>query len=280
MHHSFRLLALDIDGTLLDSRGELRQRTIRAIAHASEAGIRSVLCTGRRFRRARPIGEALGLNAPLVCNSGAVVKEPISGRTLWRADFPAELLISILQVFQDRGENVIGFSDRENEDWDFVASRKSTDCEHFDQFVRMNLSHARIDSDWTTRDDPHFHICAIGNRSNMLDAESAILDRLGDRVRTFVQKSPAYSGTMCEVLRADASKWSAVMHVADLWGILPSEICAIGDDMNDLPMIEGAGFGVAMAHAPESVRDAADHVTLGNDEDGVALFIEEMLLRI
>ena len=80
---------------------------------------------------------------------------------------------------------------------------------------------------------------------------------------------------MCEVLRGDAGKWTAVLHLADLWGIAADEVCAIGDDMNDLPMIRGAGLGVAMAHAAEVVRAAADHVTLGNDEDGVAVLIDE-----
>ena len=77
----------------------------------------------------------------------------------------------------------------------------------------------------------------------MLEFERAVLDRLGGRVQTFVQKSPRYSGTMCEVLHSGASKWSAVLHLAELWSVDPEEICAIGDDMNDLPMIAGAGFG-------------------------------------
>lgn len=112
----------------------------------------------------------------------------------------------------------------------------------------------------------------------MLSLESTILDRFSGRVQTFVQKSPLYAGTMCEVLRHDASKWTAILHLAALWGIDPSEICAVGDDMNDLPMIARAGLGVAMAHAPSVVRDAAGHVTLDNDEDGVAVLIDDVLL--
>src|SRR5271157_5555564 len=87
----FRILALDVDGTLLDPDGTLRPRTAAAVARAAGSGIRPVLCTGRRHRRARPIATQLGLNAPIVCNSGAIVKDPQDHRTLWRADFDPSL---------------------------------------------------------------------------------------------------------------------------------------------------------------------------------------------
>ena len=277
---NFRILALDVDGTLLDGRGELRPRTRAAVASAAEAGIRPILCTGRRYRRARPVAEALGLDAPLVCNSGALVKSSDGRKTLWRADFADDLLDAILAFFHEQDEPVVGFADRPADDHDFVIAQDITGRPMFDEYVNMNRVHALVDPRWGRGDggDPQFHVCAIGHRERMLELESIVVDRLGDRVRTFVQKSPIYSGTMCEVLRGDASKWSAVLHLAELWGVSAAEICAIGDDMNDLPMIAGAGFGVAMAHAPVEVRDAADHVTSGNDDDGVAVVIEEFLL--
>jgi hydroxymethylpyrimidine pyrophosphatase-like HAD family hydrolase len=83
---------------------------------------------------------------------------------------------------------------------------------------------------------------------------------------------------MCEVLRRDASKWSAILHLAELWGVDPTEICAVGDDMNDVPMIRGAGLGIAMGHAPAAVQAAADHVTADHDNEGVALVVDEILL--
>ena len=89
--------------------------------------------------------------------------------------------------------------------------------------------------------EPMFHLCAIGSRGDMLEFQRAVLDRLDGRVQTFVQRSPRYLGTMCEVLRHDASKWSAVLHVAELWGVDPAEICAVGDDVNDVPMIRAPG---------------------------------------
>ena len=284
----YRILALDVDGTLLDSAGRLRPSTAAAITRANDAGIRPVLCTGRRYRRARPVAEQLGLDAPLVCNSGAIVKDPRDHRTLWRADFDDDVLSTVLGVFRARGEPVVSFADRTPDEHDFLVEHETTGRPLFDDYLGQNHGHAAVEPGWPEVfasvhaldgfGRGHFHLCAIGPRPEMLAFESAVLDRLAGRVQTFVQKSPNYIGTMCEVLRHDASKWAAILHLAELWGIAPGEVVAVGDDMNDLPMIEGAGLGVAMGHAPEAVLQAADHVTGDHDNDGVGMLVE-MILR-
>ena len=276
----FRLLALDVDGTLLDRDSVLRPSTAAAVARAARAGIRPVLCTGRRYRRARPIAEQLGLNAPMVCNSGALVKEPAGHRTLWRADLDPGLFADALALFRKHDEPAVSFTDFDPACADFFVADFPTGRPLFDEYVELNLGHAAIDQNWADHPGPagHFHLCAIGDRPAMLAFERAAHEALGGRVRTFVQKSPRYAGTMCELLRSDASKWSAVLHVAGLWGIDPAEICAVGDDMNDLPMITGAGLGVAMGHAPPAVLAAADLVTGDHDNDGVAMLVDGVLL--
>ncbi|MDR3635709.1 MAG: HAD-IIB family hydrolase [Isosphaeraceae bacterium] len=276
----FRILAMDVDGTLLDSQGTLRPRTAEAVALAARAGIRPVLCTGRRYRRARPIALQLGVDAPIVCNSGALVKDPATHATLWRADLDAELLAEALAVFRERDEPLISFTDRRPDDYDFIVAHEATGRPLFDDYLAQNQGLGEVRPDWAedSGSGPHFHLCAIGTRPNMLDFEVAVVARLGLRVRTFVQKSPRYVGTMCEVLHRDASKWSAILHLAALWGVDPAEICAVGDDMNDVPMLTGAGLGVAMGHAPPAVLAAADLVTYDHDADGVARLVEDVLL--
>jgi Cof subfamily protein (haloacid dehalogenase superfamily) len=272
----YRLLALDVDGTLLNSRGELLSTTAAAVARAAAAGIRPVLCTGRRYRRAWPIAKLLGIDAPLVCNSGSIVKEPADDSTIWRADLPPDLAAGLLDLFREHDQPIVAFNDRAHDEPDFRASRYPSGRLPFDDYVAQNLSHARLGGDWS--DGPFFHVCGVGTLEEMSAFERHVLERFGDRVRTFVQKSSRYVGTMCEVIRADASKWSAVLHVAEAWGVAPEEICAVGDDVNDVPMLLGAGLGVAMGHAPAEVLAAADLVVPDHDNDGVAAFIEDRLL--
>jgi Cof subfamily protein (haloacid dehalogenase superfamily) len=288
----FRILALDVDGTLLDPDGTLRPRTAAAVARAAQAGIRPVLCTGRRYRRAQPIAEQLGLDAPLVCNSGAIVKNPADHRTLWRADFEPAVAALVLQFFGQLDQPAVVFTDRSPNESDFIVAAYPSGREFFDDYVCQNLRHAEVNPAWRWPTaahgrppasqqprDPVFHICAIGSRAEMLAFQQVAHDQIDGRIQSFVQRSPRYLGTMCEVLRHDASKWTAVLHVARLWGIEPAAICAVGDDANDIPMIQGAGLGVAMGHAHSDVLAAADLVTAGHDEDGVAMLVDNVLLR-
>ena len=287
----YQILALDVDGTVLGPDGTLRPRTLAAIARASRAGIRPVLCTGRRFRRAQPIAQQLGIDSPLVCNSGAIIKDPKNHRTLWRADFDTALASEVQELFRGSDQPAVAFTDRSPHEADFVIAAYPTGREAFDDYVGQNRAHAEIDPSWhpvtspandgvflSRRREPVFHVCGIGTLSQMLGFERAAQQRLAGRVQTFVQRSPRYLGTMCEILRHDASKWTAILHLAKLWGIEPGAICAVGDDVNDIPMIKNAGLGVAMGHARSEVRSAADIVTGDHDEDGVAMLVDELLL--
>jgi 5-amino-6-(5-phospho-D-ribitylamino)uracil phosphatase len=287
----YQILALDVDGTLLDPDGTLRPRTAAAVARAAQAGIRPILCTGRRYRRALPIAQQLGLDAPLVCNSGAIIKDPRDHSTLWRADFDAALDSDVLELFRAHDRPAVVFTDRGSKDADFIIRAYPTGLPLFDDYVGQNREHAEIDSVWRWRQlngahqylahgqgDPLFHVCAIGTRSEMLAFQRAAFDKINGRVQTFVQRSPRYAGTMCELLRYDASKWTAIRYLAKLWRIEPEEICAVGDDVNDIPMIRHAGLGVAMGHAGAEVLTAADLITGDHEQDGVAMLVDDVLL--
>ena len=188
------------------------------------------------------------------------------------------MVVDLLGLLRMRGESAISFTDRPLDEGDFLIAEVETGRPLFDDFVDQNREHLQIDPRWMHRVDlSHHHICAIGSRTEMESLERAILDRCSGQVQTFVQKSPRYAGTMCEILHHDATKWSALLHLAASWGVDPQDICAVGDDVNDLPMIRGAGLGVVMGHADAKILEFADHVTGSDDEDGVAMLIENLL---
>jgi hypothetical protein len=289
--HRFQILALDVDGTLLGPDGTLRPRTLAAVALAARAGIRPVLCTGRRYRRALPIARQLQLDAPLVCNSGSIIKEPSGHRTIWRADFDQVLSAEVLEFFRSHDQPAVVFTDRDPDSPDFIIAAYPTGRDCFDDYVHQNREHAEIDAQWRPAQmnridhaptqhacDSIFHICAIGPRSQMLEFQDAAHRQITGRIQTFVQRVPRYRGTLCEILRHDAGKWAAILHLARLWQIEPAAICAVGDDVNDIPMIRGAGLGVAMGHARPEILAAADLITGRHDEDGVAMLVENVLL--
>lgn len=268
------LLAVDVDGTILDRSGALDDSVRSALNEAAEAGVRVVLCTGRRFRRASAIAAALGSEMPMVCNSGALVKCPVSARTLWRAEHPTEHVRAILELIAEAGVPSLSFLDAGLEGPDFVTAADPSGSPLFDQYLRSNAGFARIDPGWHSRvaevGEAHFHVCAAGSREMMAGIERQLHRRFSEaKFRTFVQKSPNYVAWMCEVLRGDASKWTALRILSDSWGISPDRICAVGDDANDVPMIAAAGWGVAMGHAEPGIRRHAHWVAPTNAEYGV-----------
>ena len=275
----FRLLALDLDGTLLGPAGEVTAATARAIARLIEAGVRPVLCTGRRPRRTIPVARRLGLTSPLVCNSGALIQSGVDRVTLWRADLDRAVVDEAIRVCRSFDQPTISFLDRADGEVDYVVATPRMGRPLFDNFLEHNERFAEVDPAWET--DPgrvHYHLTAIDTREAALDLERALHEALNGQIQTFVQKSPSYAGTMCEILRSDANKWTAIRHLCDRWEIDPSEVCAVGDDMNDIPMIRGAGLGVAMGHAQAAVRDVADMVVGTNEADGVAQLINDVIL--
>jgi hydroxymethylpyrimidine pyrophosphatase-like HAD family hydrolase len=225
------------------------------------------------------MAHALGLPHPLVCNSGALVKDMATEATLWRADLDPSTFRRVLDVFASENRPAVCFTDRRLSEPDFVIERYPTHHIDFDDYVRVNLAHVEVQQGWPaqviSRSIPAFHLCAIGTRSEMLDFERSVLT-LGAGVRTFVQRSPRYVGWMCEIVRHDAGKWNALAALAQRWKIAEAEICAVGDDMNDLCMIRNAGLGVAMPHAPDDVRAAAHHVLDSDRPEALATFLRTL----
>jgi hydroxymethylpyrimidine pyrophosphatase-like HAD family hydrolase len=117
----------------------------------------------------------------------------------------------------------------------------------------------------------------MGTKEQMLALERLLCEGLGDDVSTHVLRSPKYSGFMCEIAPGGVSKWSGICHLAEQWGIGPSEICAVGDDVNDIAMIRGAGLGVAMGNALPEVKAAAHRVAPCHDDDGLVSVVEWLL---
>ena len=181
----------------------------------------------------------------------------------------------MLELFRSHDQPAVVFTDRGPDDADFIIAAYPTGRDGFDDYVHQNREHAEIDARWRpaidesagSRSDRNtlatriFHICAIGTRSQMLEFQEAAHRQIAGRIQTFVQRIPRYRGTMCEILRHDAGKWAAILHLARLWRIDPSAICAVGDDVNDIPMIRERRPGCGHGPRPPEVLAAADLIT-------------------
>lgn len=282
-----RLLVLDIDGTLTDSSHALSPATVAAVRRVSAGGVRVMLATGRRYRDALPIAERLGIDVPLVTASGALVKRPADHLTLVRAAFQPGVLEGTLAAIAAAGHEAVLYSDSFAEGYDFHCASLASAIDSVDaygggfaEYLGRNRHLARVAPDLHRAPPPGvFAGFVMGSRDAMTTLETLLSATFPQRLSLHTIKSPRYREWMCEIAPAGVTKWSGVLQVAAAWGIRPEETCAVGDDVNDIPMIRGAGIGIAMGNARPEVRLAADHVVGTHDGTGIQEVAELVLGR-
>jgi hypothetical protein len=274
----YRLLAIDIDGTLVNSRDELTPATREALIRAGKAGIQVVLATGRRYSRTLHLVAPLEIDVPLVTASGALVKDPADHRTLYQAAFDRQVLCEMLALLVGCGYEPLLCADTYRQGFDFYLARCEVASPELGEYLRLNPGDGRL---WPAlASDPPpgvFSGFTMGSRRQMLDLEQQVHRQMPGKLGTHVLRSPRYAGFMCELAPAGVTKWSAIQRLAAQWGIDQQSICAVGDDVNDIPMIRAAGLGVAMGNALPPVKAAAQRVAPTHDEDGLVQVVQWIL---
>jgi Cof subfamily protein (haloacid dehalogenase superfamily) len=274
----YRLLAIDIDGTLVNSQDEITDATRGALVRAADAGIRIVLVTGRQYSRSLPLARQLGLDAPIVTACGALIKDPANHATLFRASFASGLVSEIVAAIDQAGYEPVVYTDHYHDGYEYHFAERPPRRHELAQFVALNSDNGRVRRD-LVRDPPVdvFAGFAIGSRDEMLGLSRRLEERFEGLLYLHVMRSPRYIGHMCEIVPAGVNKWSGVLQLADRWSVAPDEICAVGDDVNDIPMLRGAGLAVAMGNAVPELLPFAHRVAPRHDDDGLVEVVKWLL---
>ncbi len=274
----YHLLAIDVDGTLVNSSDDLTPATCAALRRAIAAGVHVVLATGRRYSHTLHLVEPLGIRAALVTAGGALVKDPADHRTLYKAEFDATLLLDMLAILDRSGFDALLNADTFSEGFDFFRPHEPRENRYLAEYLALNPGCGRVWPDYFTAPPPGvFAGFVMGSRDEMLAIEQQLQVALPARMTTHVLRSPRYRGFMCELAPAGVTKWSGVRRLARQWGITDDEICAVGDDVNDIAMIRAAGLGIAMGNAVPEVKAAADRIAPSHDHDGLAEVVTWLL---
>ncbi|MDE2482430.1 MAG: HAD family phosphatase [bacterium] len=267
MSVAIRLVAFDLDGTLVGRDVELRPRVEAAIAKMRAAGVRGCIVTGRMYRAAVPFARRLGLDAPLVCYQGAAIVDPVSDTVLRDAPLPVETVRELIDVVERDRRHLQLY--RNDEYY----------CEARNRFSDLYASLARVQPvivpslRETFAFSPATKAVVIDDASQTKAYEQRLRDALGERA--YVTRSyPEF----VEVLNPAVDKGDALRYVAEHLGFDASEVLAIGDSWNDTPLLAAAGIGVAMGSAPPELRAVAHAVVADVEGDGVAEAIERYVL--
>lgn len=271
---SIRLLATDIDGTLLNPQFSISEGDLEALRRAHAAGIEIVLVTGRRHTFALPIAKQLGFDLWLISSNGAVTRS-LSGETFHRDLMPVETCRQLCGAMQEfRGNTVLTF-DKE--------TKGAIVLEHMDElgasirrWLEKNMEYIEfvVPIEKALVSDP-VQAMFCGSMERMTHALRALASAGMDGTVTVLRTEyPARDLSMIDVLNAGCSKGHALERWAKYRGYRRDEVMAVGDNHNDVEMLEFAGHPVIMGNACEELRARGWRITRGNDACGVAAAVE------
>lgn len=260
-----KLIASDMDDTLLDSQCRISARNAAAIKKVLAAGKIFLLATGRMYVSVRPFAQRLQLDVPLVTYNGALVKGALSGKVFYEQKMKLETANEVLAFCKENGyylQLYVG---------DEILIHTENECSRMYSRISGIATTAIGDAVYHTEAAP-YKILVMTRAEEFQEAWRAFAKRFAGKLDVTSSKD-----NFLELMEPGVNKWEAVRSVAASYGIQPQEIMCIGDSNNDVGMIANAGIGVAVANAKDSVKLHAKIITASNDDDGVALVIENIL---
>jgi len=200
------------------------------------------------------------------------------GATLHRTLMDGELARRLCDFFESRGHAVLAMQDTGHAGVDYLISRGMPLNDATQRWMSVTAAAIHREDDLSHHSHQHTMRVSIVAPPELIEAaQRQLLEVFGTSIVSHRLVVPAYGVEVLEVFDQAVNKWEGILHVARRHGIEPREIIAIGDDINDMPMIKNAGLGVAMGNANPQLQAAADQVIGHNRDDGVAVFLEELI---
>jgi len=276
----FKLVALDIDGTVLTSTQKVSPELRETLARLSEMSVRSVLCTGRRWHSTLPVLRELGHAHPVVvCSGGSLIKRADDEQTLHAVPLEIETARLLVELFRRAGLVPMLLYDRRIGDPELrVASFELSRTEQLVYAIANPGAFACYEGDFPEDGERPLVVYSVDRGALIHAAEPAVREGVGGRAIVEVMEQPRYGPDQVAIEAHDpkATKWNALSWLLERWQIAPEEVVAVGDDVNDIPMLRAAGMSFAMGNASEEVKAAAMAVTASNDRHGVVEALKQV----
>jgi Cof subfamily protein (haloacid dehalogenase superfamily) len=273
-----RLIAIDIDGTLLDSKFQVSEPNLAALRRAHALGVEIALATGRRHSFALPVARLLGFEVAMISSNGAVTRQ--SDGTLFHRDpLPLGAALELVEHMTGFRRHLVITFDEEGEK-PLLLETLETLNESIKRWLETNSQHIRVVTPierGLTRDPIQAMYC--GTVELMMAAEAQLMknNALLTRITLLKTQYDARDLCMLDILNKGCTKGAALGRWASSRGYAPAEVMAIGDNYNDIEMLEFAGHPCIMGNATAELRGRGWPTTLDNNEDGVAAAVDAAL---
>lgn len=267
--HPIKMITIDLDGTLLRSDGTISDHTVAVLQAAREKGVIVAISTGRMYTTARPYGVRLGLgDSPMILFAGGLIQTIETKKKLFEHPIPVEDTLALLALAKKYGWQIQTYIDD--------VLRVAQDEPLIREYEAATHCKALIcgDAFYTTVPGGSNKMLLRGYSHEELERRKAIIEKeLPDRYMICFSEP-----TFLEVMPKGIDKGIGITKLGEIYGVGVENIMALGDSQNDIDMLKVAGFPVVMANASDEIKGYAKHITLSNNEDGVAAAVEAFVL--
>jgi Cof subfamily protein (haloacid dehalogenase superfamily) len=268
----YKLLVVDVDGTLVNGSGVISAKDERTLAKAAASGVKVSLSTGRVIKACQRIIERLGLNGQHIFFDGALVSDPSKEGEVYSKPLKETVVRQAVEFARAKNIYLELYSAEH-----FFAEREHWSDEVHRTFFGVEPNIIDFSGIWQRERIIKAEL-VVHNPEERIKAE-IFQKEFNGRLRFSIARSPGYPGIdFINIIDPEVSKGKALMALASFLGISMGEVMAIGDGLNDISLLEVAGLAVAMGNAPAEVRKVADYVTLDVDHSGVAAAIERFVV--
>lgn len=289
----YKFIAIDIDGTLLNSNGELTDRTKEVIKKVVSQNVKVVLTSGRVTNSVKAILSQIDADRYMICDNGASIYDVYEGRTIWSKEIEKSVVLDLIKVCIENNIYYMVFTDKEIIVKDlrhmalaFYKQRHNCKDEAtgITQFKYAGLEYIEKVESPIRRivvcDEDRGIYNSIVNRLKKFDGVDLLASpHVSNKIIREGDKDILLSYSYAEILPKETNKWIAIKELINRIGIKENEVIAIGDNFNDIAMIQNAGLGVAMNNGTSVAKEVASVIAPSNDEDGVALILERYILN-
>lgn len=273
------MIAIDFDGTLLNPQGIVTPRTKAAVHRAVADGFRVCFATGRNWTESQGVLESVAHYDTAVFVGGAMVVDTRQRVTVQRTLMDQILAADVCGFLEALGHTALALQDTHSAGGvDYLASDgRPLNVETSGWMQAMRARLMRVPDLAAHRHEHTIRVGIVAEAKKTAEAIAALNDHFAERIMVHSIQVPGCDVEVMEIFDPAVNKWQGLLQVAQRHGIDPDEIIAIGDEINDIPMIRNAGLGVAMGNARAAVRGAAKKVIGSNADDGLAEFLEELV---
>jgi len=265
-YKDYRLLVLDIDGTLLDDNNIITQNTYKSLKLLKEKDILITFATGRLYNDAACFARKLDTYSPMIVLHGAQIKS-CDGVTLKEVFLEPDVVVNLIDIAREKN---LAFQAFQN-DCLLIEKRKKWHNLYIKySYQKPEIIHVNDMNSVLKNKITQFSF--LGEKSDLIRLKKLIKNQMESKISIACSHD-----NLLEIVGPDVNKGNALIELADILNTPVSQVITIGDSYNDIEMIKIAGLGVAMGNAPSKVKDAADFVTKDNNHEGISYFISKFI---